>query len=347
MLASIRKTKAGRHAFTLIELLVVIAIIAVLIGLLLPAVQKVREAASRAKCSNNLKQIGLGLHNFHDVNGHFPAGWYGVEIKSTLITIPTYNYKPWAWSAYILPYIEQGNLYNRLNPTGRTLTDAFQNDLAALQTSIPTYICPSDSGPPNAPLNGNRPFHLFIPGQAVSIGISNYPGVHGGGTGVGFFSGADLTAALQGRFSLITQRMLDISDGTSNTVAVGERSSRVVTQGTPDGGQYAGVWAGFDGDEVNASAPEGKYAVVGHTSYRMMDGLEHGSAADSYIPQEAFSSNHTGGCNFCLGDGSVRFVSSSISWAGYKVRNSGGPAAWGTYEKIGITNDGQVLGNDW
>src|SRR5437868_6372782 len=129
---SLRRPRSG---FTLIELLVVIAIIAVLIGLLLPAVQKVRESANRMKCTNNLKQLGLGLHNYHNTANKFPPGW----VRVNAATDPS-----WAWSTFILPYIEQTNLYNRLSPDAQTMQAVFKNDLPALQTIIPVYICPTD-----------------------------------------------------------------------------------------------------------------------------------------------------------------------------------------------------------
>src|SRR3984957_20017329 len=103
-----------RRGFTLIELLVVIAIIAVLVGLLLPAVQKVREAAARMSCTNNLKQIGLGLHNYHDANNCFPPGY--IDGNTNPLLNPDSDVGPsWGWAALLLPYVEQGNLYNQIN----------------------------------------------------------------------------------------------------------------------------------------------------------------------------------------------------------------------------------------
>jgi prepilin-type N-terminal cleavage/methylation domain-containing protein/prepilin-type processing-associated H-X9-DG protein len=302
-----------RPGFTLIELLVVIAIIAVLIGLLLPAVQKVREAANRSKCTNNLKQIGLALHNYHGTVGKFPVGWKIVN-----------NQPCWGWSVFLMPYLEQSSLYTRLNPDGRTLQDVFTNDLPALQTPVPTFLCPSDDGPPAYPQNDNRPFRRAISGQTISIALSNYPGNGGNNGDTGLFAGSNLPAVT----------MLDIADGTSNTIAVGERKS--------GDGAWAALWAGLsltNGEDGNAV---GQPALRGYTYYRMPDGVTNTN--NVILPEDAFSSRHSNGANFVLCDGSVRFIPYSISWTDANISDK---TRYGTFNKLGDRSDGQALGSDF
>src|SRR5690349_9537123 len=130
-----------RRAFTLIELLVVIAIIAILIGLLLPAVQKIREAAARMKCTNNLKQIGLALHNYHDANNYFPPGY--VDRNTNPASTPDNDLGPgWAWSSFLLPYLEQDNLYKQINFNVAMGVGA---NAALAQQPLTIFQCPSDS----------------------------------------------------------------------------------------------------------------------------------------------------------------------------------------------------------
>jgi prepilin-type N-terminal cleavage/methylation domain-containing protein/prepilin-type processing-associated H-X9-DG protein len=342
-----------RQAFTLIELLVVIAIIAILIGLLLPAVQKVREAAARNKCMNNIKQIVLALHNYHSANGKFPPGYTGFNSKNLF---PKQNYKPWAWSVFILPYIEQQALYTQLNPDVNTMTTVANTNLQLLQTSIPTYQCPSDNPPPSFPLNDNRPFTKLVAGQTVFLSISNYPGCFGGAAEWdGLFNQQDAAYAIAtGKVRYIQYKIDDIADGTSNQFAVGERCSNLLTGDLrtltpPPPAQWAAVWAGIDGEQSDTDAepkPVREYAVFGYTAVRMQDGFNNGTDSNkknNYRPDQGFSSMHSGGCNMGLADGSVRFVNQNISWVG----GTSDYSKVGTWERAGCRNDNNPLGNDW
>jgi prepilin-type N-terminal cleavage/methylation domain-containing protein/prepilin-type processing-associated H-X9-DG protein len=319
-------SRRTRAAFTLIELLVVIAIIAVLIGLLLPAVQKVREAANRMSCTNNLKQIALALHSFHDANSTFPAGMTTNTVTDT--DIPGGYQSSWAWSAQILPYLEQNNMYTGLNIPTTGLRDALLDatgKLLLLQTPLKVYRCPSDTGDA---LNNDRQFNLTIEGELLSVSRSNYIG-NGGNT----WLNSDLSPGKDGIFNATSMKVAirDITDGTSNTFLVGERTS-LPFNNDPKLGRYAAIWCGVDSWGVGPGAD----AIVGYTTWRMQDG----ATGSSFGPeqQEAYSSLHTGGANFAFCDGSVHFINQNIPWGGYG-------AALQTFNMLGNKADGLVLGD--
>ncbi|QJW96882.1 DUF1559 domain-containing protein [Frigoriglobus tundricola] len=296
--------RGGRSAFTLIELLVVIAIIAILIGLLLPAVQKVREAAARMKCSNNLKQMALALHNYESANGVFP----------------NMNYGDWqSWMTMILPYIEQGNLYN-VNPMwegGYTPPPANYNYSSYLQqakTVVQTYVCPSDPRPPYILGGGETGYaasdYVVITGLTLGGG-TNFP-VFSGGVGTeGIIQGAWFSSGPR----TPTVSMLGITDGTSNTLMISDRPWQG-TIGSWEGYEYWDNGIGTTGTEMWINAANGGSDLV------------YGSSGDSGCPYPALfgpssttndctynnlGSFHLGGANMAFGDGSVHFISYSIT----------------------------------
>jgi prepilin-type N-terminal cleavage/methylation domain-containing protein/prepilin-type processing-associated H-X9-DG protein len=319
-------SKVPRSAFTLIELLVVIAIIAILIGLLLPAVQKVREAAARSQCQNNLKQIGIGVHAYHDGIGTFPPGsvngWFPPAENNALnkvcsLTTPSGSTKYWAnWCVYLLPYIEQDALYRTYDQTlslynGGTARDAF------IATPIATYSCPTDPNrrktfvPASAPggVTNNKEFatgsYRAVGGRSqndrnwVELGADvetliaanpaywSYRGMfHGVGTVT--------IGTTDKKFS--PEKMASVMDGLSNTIAVGEYTTKT----TP---RRATFWA-------NSFNP---YSIsTSHTTSNTFLG-DYDACGGTTPCRYAFGSQHTGTINFLFGDGSVRPVRIDIS----------------------------------
>lgn len=305
-----------RRGFTLIELLVVIAIIAVLIALLLPAVQQAREAARRSQCKNNLKQIGIALHNYHETATTLPPGWIAVPTGpgNTNALAPR-----WGWGTMILPSMDQAPLYNSLQTVSNGTLTGFNaimtsfpnNSNVGLQTSLAALKCPSDSSPSNRVTYGSQPTNIF--------GRSNYPGNFGNSLvnypiGNGVFHQNSRTD-----FAKFT-------DGLSNSFLVGERRSPGLNSNSlPLGGDT--IWAGI-GDEVLSANP-GAALALGECGSKMNTAGTIVSPPANNLT--AFSSPHIGGANFLLGDGSVRFVSESLNFT--------------TYANLASINDGQPIGD--
>ncbi len=293
-----------RKAFTLIELLVVIAIIAVLIGILLPAVQKVREAANKNQCINNLKQIGLGLQSQHDTQHQFPPGY-----TSGVSTWGTDNGPGWGWAAYLLPQIEQENLYKSIDFTMPIEAPAMA---VPRTTLIKTYLCPSDTAP-NEPFPvGPRGNSGLLVSTTCAVAPANYvgnfgigePGVDGEGV---FFRGSKI-------------RIADITDGTSHTILVGERSF-YHAESTWVGAVTGANQGPTPGSPLPIQESNASNFVLAHTGETFK-----GPA----YPEEAnhFTSRHVGTGNYVFADGHVSSLSGSTTYAIYKALStrSGGEA---------------------
>jgi prepilin-type N-terminal cleavage/methylation domain-containing protein/prepilin-type processing-associated H-X9-DG protein len=272
-----------RRGFTLIELLVVIAIIAILIGLLLPAVQKVRESAARIKCQNNLKQIGLACHNYHDVNQGLPPGYSATAPYSDGATD---TFPGWGWGAFLLPYLEQDNLFKQINFTQGVASSS------AIAVSVSVFRCPSDS-PPASPIPigdvfGNVLCQAAPSSYAATVGPDASDVADP--TGLGVFYRNSKT------------RFLDITDGTSQTAMIGDRAWA----------DTQGIWAGAPSGAVTRPGPLNPWQTTVAPAPCLV--LVHNNwiniKTDADGGLDDFSSYHTGGINLLFADGSVHFLRS-------------------------------------
>jgi prepilin-type N-terminal cleavage/methylation domain-containing protein len=347
-------SKQHRRAFTLIEMLVVIAIIAVLVALLLPAVQQAREAARRATCRNNLKQIGIAMHNYHEAARTFPPGWIGVGDTSRNDSYITGSNSAYGWVVSLLDSLEQSPLAKQMRAP-RAHSDASRDD--AVKTVVPVLRCPSDVGDDTLPNRAGR-----------TQGTSNYPGNFG--VGIPSNQPGTLPDLTQGVFGPNSKVRIDsISDGTTHVIAVGERKMTRNAAGfstaafnydssgafMTNGGSLGTFWSGTDHLAVSPNSPVelvatttlgDPYAVpptvpvpgivsppasikvlrINRTAPNHAGTTEAGISivpdkplAGDYIDLNTagFSSWHTGGALFLLCDGSVRFMSDSVNETTY------------------------------
>ncbi len=312
----------SRLGFTLIELLVVIAIIAILIGLLLPAVQKVREAAARAKCSNNLKQFGIGLHAYHDVAGALPPGCQeDVFPQPNPAGNTTVFIRGTSWLVFVLPQMEQGPLFARYDFT-KTYFDPANSANVGDQV-VPHNYCPSGPSPkqyldPNGGVTTNPSTHYYGvmgPGGTTNpttnvVNGTTYSYTIGNANTNGAWSAHGMLSQFRQTTGSVstnrTVRLTDVTDGTSNTLMVGELS-RIIPSGVTS---HYRTWT--RGNNGGTGTCKTVTNPINSTFY-------NGSNNFNDI---SFGSQHTGGCNVGMGDGTVRFIRDTIDLSIYKASAS-------------------------
>lgn len=302
------------RGFTLIELLVVIAIIAILIALLLPAVQQAREAARRTQCKNNLKQLGLAIHNYHDTFNVFPYA-FGSNQE--------------AWSALILPQIEQSNLYNTLvfQNSGLTSWATYNHpNRDACGVVIQAFVCPSMARPPQLTNSGipNRAlasYRVVAGAKVASDDMSTRPA----GFNTAEFTALERTPLDGVMFGASSTRMRDITDGTSNTLLVGE--SYTDPEFVKDG-QGMDYWSIFGPQMINGNngrpwTPTYWASSTEHSEFAGSAVVPINSrlnpAMHGVLMEMSFGSYHVGGAHFAMGDGSARFISENVDLGMYQA----------------------------
>lgn len=341
---SMSPTRCRRvRGFTLIELLVVIAIIAILIALLLPAVQQAREAARRTQCKNNLKQIGLAFHNYHDIHGSFPIGQQFVGPTGS--TGAGRRSHGWAWSAYILPMIDQANLYNNIDftlPPSQVGTGGALGNIDVVRTFLPGFWCPSNAYEQTIAIGrAGQTWAIVDPGQARTTYVGNGGPFNNSFNVPNNANNIARAIGVLGRDSHIKFR--DITDGTSNTFLAGELRH----YGNSAGGNNSWTWDGklYASHRWNNNNAQ---AVATLALTRVCVGkLNPPDTARVVDRREAFASFHEGGAQFALCDGSVRFISESIDHTGIRWSNAQNVQLYpllGTYQRLAGRNDGQIIG---
>lgn len=305
-----------RNGFTLIELLVVIAIIAVLIGLLLPAIQKVRASAARVQCANHLGQLALASHNYHTAYSSFPPG-----VQQAIYT-DSPSFRGYSLFIYLLPYLEQDNLYRSWD-FGDPLSNAAGGSSARAAVVLPGLLCPADVVPMNpvtfrgrtyaiASYAGNGGTRSFDPGSASTDGVFHT-------TGPGSLPVANQSSVTIG----------DVTDGTANTLLFGERNHHDPAFDALFGSfRKMAEWGAWGVSAGRVAAGDVTLSAAAPINYT----ISAGSVATRSLEEQricAFGSNHAGGANFALADGSVRFIRDTISSA--------------LLQRLSARNDGQVV----
>jgi prepilin-type N-terminal cleavage/methylation domain-containing protein/prepilin-type processing-associated H-X9-DG protein len=336
MLTSDSVLRTGRRrslrGFTLIELLVVIAIIAILIALLLPAVQQAREAARRTQCKNNLKQIGIALHNYHDTYNTLPPGVVHKSGNQNVAAMGSYG-----WATFLLPQLENANMFQAMQTNGVDLDSLLRNTAnptvqALPKMNLPGYRCPSDTGPElNTKREWDTPYSSFFGGAPVHLGNANYVAVSGSRWSTPedwIVNGRDPFGTFWGSSKV---NFRDITDGLSNTFVVGERDWEL-GWGANWIGQRNYTGTGIWGSRQNL-------AII---DVKINDPLlqPNGNPAVS----RGFSSRHVGGAQFLFADGAVRFLSENIDFRNNNPNQQSPVNPIGTFQKLGRRNDGFVLG---